>query len=120
MSRAKLLSLIALVGGPVLAVTTHNEMELRKRVEKEGVTVAGQISGGEMRSRRGVKNYEFSISYVPPKSPMITKKFKVPKDFAAQYVNDKELIRDDVQVRCLAADPNVAFVVGTGDGDPEM
>ena len=120
MSRAKLLSIVALIGGPAFGVYTHNEIVQRREVQEKGATVAGVVEGGEVRTRKGRKSYELKVAFQTKEGQKLTKEFSVPNTFAEKYVKDKNLIRDDVEVRYLPADPNKSFLVGAGDGNPEL
>lgn len=119
--RLKLLAICALIGGPILGYTTRQELNQRALIEKEGVTVPGIIKDGEeKKGRRGSKTIKLNVAYQLPSGKLANKTFTVPQSFADQYVKGTELVRDDVQVRCLPSDPAAAILVGAGDGSPEM
>jgi hypothetical protein len=120
MSRLKLLAIIALIGGPILAYHTHQEMNERAQIQNDGVTVPGVITDGKVRKKRGSRSYTFDVTYATPDGKTATKNFSVPKKFAENYVQNDAFIRHDVEVRCLPANPDVAFIVGAGDGSPEL
>ena len=120
MSRLKLLAVGALIGGPILAYHTHQEISEREKIQQEGVTVPGVVTDGKVRKKRGSRSYTFDVAYATPDGKTVTKNFSVPKAFAEKYVENEAFVRHDVEVRCLPSDPNVAFIVGAGDGNPEM
>lgn len=120
MSRLKLLAIVALIGGPALALHTRNEMNERAKIQQEGVTVPGVVTDGKVRKKRGSRSYTFDVAYATPDGKTVTKNFSVPKNFAEKYVQNDAFIRHDVEVRCVPSDPNVAFIVGAGDGNPEL
>ena len=118
--RLKLIAILALFGGPIFGYIVRQEMNERALIEKEGQTVAGVIEDGETSTRRGNKTIRFNVNYVLPNGQKFSKRFRVPKEFADQYVKDEALVRDDVQVRCLLSNPEKAILVGAGSGSPEM
>lgn len=118
--RLKLLAIVALIGGPIFGYSVRKEMQERAVIEKDGVTVPGVIVDGETSTRKGNKTTRFNIEYATPDGKKTVKKFRVPKTFAETYVKGDALVRDDVQVRCLASDPEKSILVGAGNGNPEM
>lgn len=121
MSRLKLVALIALVGGPAFGYITHQETVRLQALEKEGETVPGVITGGELSTgRRGSKKFDFEVIYKTKKGDEVKKTFRVYRAFAEKYVADKSLIRDDVEVRYLPKDPQNAILVGSSNHTPEM
>jgi hypothetical protein len=120
MSRLKLLAVAALIGGPILSYVIRNEVEERKLIEAEGVTVPGLVTDGKVKTKRGSKSYNFDVTYAPSGGSAITKNFSVPKSFAEQYVKDDAFVRYDVEVRHLPKDPQKAFIVGGSKPVPEL
>jgi hypothetical protein len=120
MARLKLLAVAALIGGPILSYVIRNEVEERKLIETEGVTVPGIITDGKIKSKRGSKSYKFDVTYVSADGGKVTKNFSVPKTFAEQYVQNDAFVRYDVEVRHLPKDPQKSFIVGGSKPMPEL
>ncbi len=63
-TKIKLFAVIALLAGPFLTYSGHQEKERLAKLEKDGVTVDGFIEGGEWKRGKG-SYHQFDVSYTP-------------------------------------------------------
>ncbi|MCW1921397.1 hypothetical protein OKA05_02465 [Luteolibacter arcticus] len=119
MSRFKLVAIVALVAGPIVAFMGFKEKLRIDKIEKNGVEVAGIPTGGEMRKgRKGAKTYKINVVY--PVGGKNTKEFKVTRSYFETISSGDALTVDTVPVKYLADQPDEAIIVGGSDDDRAM
>lgn len=120
MSRLKLVAIVALVAGPIVAYVGFKEKQRIGKIEKEGVEVVGVPTGGEERKgRKGGKTYKVTVAYpltgntLPPQS----KEFKVTSEFFKSISSGDQITVDTVKVKMLKDQPDEAIIVDGSDDD---
>lgn len=120
-SRLKLVAVVALVAGPVVAFLGFKEKQRIEKIEKSGVEVVGEPQGGEMRKgRRGAKTYKLQVKYPDTKGGSTTKEFKVTRKFFESISSGDSITAETVPVKLLADQPDEAIIVGGSDDDRAM
>ena len=130
MARLKLVAIVALVAGPIVAFIGFKEKQRIGKIEKDGVEVAGVPTGGEMhKGRKGAKTYKITVVYPAPvaaadapKLPALpqSKEFKVTRKFFESISSGDQITVDTVKVKMLTDQPDEAFIVGGSDDDRIM
>lgn len=116
--RNKLIAIALVIIGPVMAFFGYQEKKESDAVHADGITVAAEITGGSERSgRRGRKSFEFDVSYATQTGTVVSRTFSVPRKFYELHVQDNTLVNTNAEVRYLAADPQVAILIG-GEDNP--
>lgn len=112
-SKFKLIAVIALLAGPIMAFMGYQDQQRLAALEKDGVTVPGFIEGGEWkRGKKGSKSYSFDVSYTPQSGAPQKQSFKINSDFFKAHATEQEVTDPNCQVRYLASDPKNAIVIG--------
>lgn len=118
MSRLKLIAVVALVAGPVVAFMGFKEKQRIEKIEKDGVEVAGVPMSGEMRKgRKGAKTYKIQVMYPHGKGAATTKEFKVTRGYYESITSGDTFTVETVPVKLLADQPEEAIIVGGSDDD---
>ena len=121
MARFKLIAVVALVAGPVLAFVGFKEKQRIEKIERDGVEVAGVPMSGEMRKgRKGAKTYKLNVTYPDSKGAAQSKEFKVTREFFESISSGDQITADTVKVKMLADQPTEAIIVGGSDDDRFM
>ena len=100
-TKIKIAAVLAIVVGPILTYTGHQEKEQLAKLEKEGVTVDGILEGGEWRKGRRSSSYQFDVSYTPQNGAPVKQVFKVTSTFFSVHANDTAITDPAVKVRYL-------------------
>lgn len=113
--RGALILLIFALGGPILAWQGFNHRQFRSKLASEGVTVAAQAIGGELRQGRKSSSAKLEVSY-EAEGRTFQKTMPVSSSFLKSISNDQALTVDTVQLTYLKSDPDQAIIVnGTPD-----
>lgn len=119
--RLKLIALIALIGGAILAVAGFSSKQDHEKIVKEGLKAEGVITGGESsRGRRSGTTYKFDIEFQTADGKPIKKNMVVPKSFVEAHVTGDTITSNAVEVLYLASDPNKCEVAGVGSDHEAM
>lgn len=111
-TKIKLFAVIAIIAGPFLTYSGHQEKERLAKLEKEGVTVDGIIEGGEWRKGKH-SNYQFDVSYTPQNGSPIKQTFKVTSSYFSAHASDTAVTDEQAKVRYLpSAIQDSAILVG--------
>ncbi|WP_395732652.1 DUF3592 domain-containing protein [Prosthecobacter sp.] len=111
-TKIKLFAAIAVIAGPFLTYSGHQEKERLARLEKEGVTVDGIIEGGEWKRGKN-SNYQFDVSYTPQSSAPVKQTFKVTSNYFSAHASDTAVTDPVAKVRYLpSAIQDSAILVG--------
>lgn len=112
-TKIKIAAVLALIIGPILTFSGHQEKERLAQLEKDGVTVDGIVEGGEWRKGRRSSSYQFDVSYTPQTGAPTQQVFKVTKAFFSAHANDTAITDPAVKVRYLPANiQDSAIIVG--------
>ena len=121
LSRLKFIALLGLIAGPGLAFVGWKEKQKLATIEKDGVSVPGEIESGEVTQRKRSKTYKLTVGYKPQgASEVIHKEFKVKKAYVDQHVTDNAIQDSHAEVRYLPSDPQQAVLVGGSADDTGM
>ena len=98
--------LLPAVGIFMLFATFKGQRE-NDRLDADGMSVTGQVVGGEeSRRRRGGRSYKLDVTYASPDGRVRNEKqFSVPKE-----IYEQSAVGGEVPVTFLMADPGVARV----------
>jgi len=117
--RLKLIAILALIAGPILAVSGYKDKQSHEKLVAEGVKVEGEITGGESsKRRRSGKTYKFDIAFETKEKRVIKKTLTVPKSFVDSHTSGETITNPKVEVLYLPSDPTQCEVVGV-DSDHE-
>lgn len=116
-TRIKIIAVIAVVVGPILAVTGYRDKERLAKLEKDGVTVDGIIEGGEWSKKRRSSNYQFDVSYNPTGGTPVKQVFKVTSSFYAAHTKDNLITDETVKVRYLPDEMQDSAILVGGSTD---
>ena len=119
--RLKLLAIIALIAGPVVAIVGFSKKSEHEQIVKEGLQAEGVITGGKSsKRRRSGTTYKFDIEFQTKDGKRITKNMAVPKSFVDAHVTGDTITSDAVEVLYLPSDPNKCEVAGVGSDHEAM
>ena len=116
--RIKLLAVLALVGGPIVAFVSYSKKQTFDKIVTEGVEVDGTLEKGESTKRKGVTSYKFDVAWKTKEGKSFTKNMSLSSSFVKPRLNGDSITDWDVKVKYLPSDPNEAFVVGA-ESDPK-
>ncbi len=116
MIRLKLIAIIALIFGPVLAFQSFQDSQRLAKIEKEGVQVLGIPMSGEITERRkSGKSFKLNVSYPDKDGKLHSKEFKVKSDFFEAISEGNSITAETVTIKRLDSDPDQAILVGGSD-----
>ncbi|MCW1883778.1 hypothetical protein OKA04_03495 [Luteolibacter flavescens] len=119
--RLKLIAILALVVGPILAFMGFKERQRIGKIETEGVEVVGVPMGGEMKKgRKGAKTYTITVKYPDANGAPQEKDFKVKSEYFNSISDGDSITVPMVKVKVLADQPDEAIIVGGSDDDRIM
>lgn len=119
--RFKLIAILALVVGPIMAFLGFKEKQRIGKIESDGVEVVGVPIGGEMKKgRKGAKTYTITVMYPDGKGAPLRKDFKVKRAYFESISEEDSITADTVPVKFLADQPDEAIIVGGSDDDRLM
>ncbi len=120
-TKIKLVAIAAVLLGPYAAYEGYKDKQMLAEMDKSGITVPGEIMGGESGGRRRSKSYNFDVAYTPQgASGPIEKDFKVKSDFFKAHVSGDSISDPKVEVRYLPTNPQTAIVVGGSSDDAAL
>jgi hypothetical protein len=110
LTKFKIASIVALLGGPGLAFTGLKDKERLEKLEKIGREVTGEIQGGESREGRKSSSYKLDVVY-PTNGAPLRQTFQVSKEFYNSVGSGGHVTQPKVKVRFLPDEPATAIVV---------
>jgi hypothetical protein len=120
-TKVKIAAAIAVIAGPFLTYNGHAEKNRLAELERDGITVDGEITGGESRKRRRSRSYELEVEYKLANGGTLKKEFPVTSDFFKEHTTEDFISDPAVKVRYLEKDPqNSAILVGGSTDDTAM
>ncbi|TDU81571.1 hypothetical protein EI77_00881 [Prosthecobacter fusiformis] len=113
-TQAKIVAVVLVIAGPLIAYQGYQDGQRLDKIEKEGITVDGNINGGESkRSGKRSRSYNFNATFTPQGGSPVTKDFQVTSSFFSSRTSEDSITDPAIQVRYLAADvENSAIIVG--------
>ncbi|MES2593709.1 MAG: DUF3592 domain-containing protein [Verrucomicrobiota bacterium] len=120
-TKIKLVAIAAVLLGPYAAYEGYKDKQMLAEMDKTGITVPGEITGGESSKRRRSSSYVFNVAYLPQgaNAPM-EKDFRVKSDFFKAHVSGDSVGDPKVEVRYLPTNPQTAIVVGGSTDDAAL
>ncbi len=117
-TKIKIAAVLAVILGPFLAYTGHQEKERLAKLEKEGVTVDGFIEGGDWKKGKG-SYYKFEVSYAPQNGAPTKQTFKVTSDYFSAHASEatKMVTNPEAKVRYLPSDVQDSAILVGGSTD---
>ncbi|GEP41666.1 DUF3592 domain-containing protein [Brevifollis gellanilyticus] len=120
-TKLKIISILAVLGGPFAAMEGYKDKQMLAEMEKSGVTVPGEIMGGESSKKRRSSSYSFDVAYTPQGAAApVEKSFKVKADFFKAHVSGDSIGDPKVQVRYMPANPDSAIIVDGSTDDTAL
>lgn len=116
-TKIKIAAAIAVVLGPFLAFTGHQDKERLAALEKDGVTVDGIIEGGEWSKGRRSSSYKLDVSYTPQNGTLVQQNFRVTSNFFSAHASDTAVTDPAVKVRYLPSKIQDSAIVVGGSTD---
>ena len=121
MSRIKLVAIVALIAGPILAFMGFKERQRVEKIEKDGVELVGVPTSGLLKKgRKGAKTYKVTVEYLSPKGAPQTKEFEVTRAFFESISSGDQITAETVPLKVLPDQPDQAIIVGGSSDDRAM
>jgi hypothetical protein len=115
--RLKLIAIIALIGGPIAAITGISQKKTFDQIKATGIEVPGTLEKGESSKRKGVTSYKFDVAFTTKDGKPMLKNMSLPSSFVKPRLSGDSIANWDVTVKYLPSDPKECFVVGA-ENDP--
>lgn len=118
-TKYSIIAAIAIVAGPFLTFHGIEEGKRLEELDKAGVTVPGEIVGGESQTggKRRSSSYKFDVAFTPKDGQVTTQTFKVKSDFFKSHVSGDSISDPAVQVKYIPAKLEEAVIVGGSTDD---
>jgi hypothetical protein len=116
-----LIALIVVIVGIVMYSEGSKDRAHLDSFEKDGVTVKGEIQGGEShRTGRRGRSYNLKITYLTAEGRQFNKDFSVSSSFFKNVGAEGIITNPDVEVVYLKQNPGDAMVKGGSNYSPEF
>jgi hypothetical protein len=121
MSKLKLVAIVALIAGPIVAFLGFKEKQRVERIEKDGIEAVGVPTSGILKKgRKGAKTYKVTVEYPDAKGAPQTKEFEVTGKFFESISSGDQITAETVTLKMLPDQPDQAFIVGGSSDDRAM
>jgi hypothetical protein len=112
----RIMSVIAIIAGLALAWVAHGRGQAWRKLEAEGIEVAGKVVRSSVTVKTGKRagtKYWIYVEFRPePGSTPRTDGFEVRESFFNTLISGEQIVRPDVKVKYLPGDPETAMIPG--------